>query len=168
MVSSGLGSVKMEENHQAPAIPGRLASKYKVMQTKCHASIHRLSSIALSRCLVPPICFRSFDRHLCLVAVKHQVGTETILDKSKSAKTWLMPLLGKDNTDVEGVTSYNACYGGSAALFNSVAWVESRYAHGSRKHGEGGTQSRSGSSRITFTRDDIPHLLLSSAAGPIV
>lgn len=37
-----------------------------------------------------------------------------------------MPLLGESNTDVEGVTSYNACYGGSAALFNSVAWVESR------------------------------------------
>ncbi|CAM9604663.1 unnamed protein product [Pylaiella littoralis] len=54
-----------------------------------------------------------------------EVGTETLLDKSKSAKTWLMPLLGKGNTDVEGVTSYNACYGGSAALFNSVAWVES-------------------------------------------
>eukprot|EP00903_Cladosiphon_okamuranus_P006122 g6026.t1 len=54
-----------------------------------------------------------------------EVGTETLLDKSKSAKTWLMPLLGEGNTDVEGVTSYNACYGGSAALFNSVAWVES-------------------------------------------
>ncbi|CAM9280946.1 unnamed protein product, partial [Ectocarpus sp. 8 AP-2014] len=54
-----------------------------------------------------------------------EVGTETLLDKSKSAKTWLMPLLGESNTDVEGVTSYNACYGGSAALFNSVAWVES-------------------------------------------
>ncbi|CAM9778013.1 unnamed protein product [Laminaria digitata] len=54
-----------------------------------------------------------------------EVGTETLVDKSKSAKTWLMPLLGEGNTDVEGVTSYNACYGGSAALFNSVAWVES-------------------------------------------
>ncbi|CAM9206647.1 unnamed protein product [Discosporangium mesarthrocarpum] len=53
-----------------------------------------------------------------------EVGTETLIDKSKSAKTCLMPLLGA-NTDVEGVTSYNACYGGSAALFNSVAWVES-------------------------------------------
>lgn len=39
-----------------------------------------------------------------------------------------MALLGEGNTDVEGVTSYNACYGGSAALFNSVAWVESRCA----------------------------------------
>jgi hypothetical protein len=30
-----------------------------------------------------------------------------------------------DNGDVEGITSVNACYGGSAALFNSIAWVES-------------------------------------------
>ena len=29
------------------------------------------------------------------------------------------------NTDVEGVDSTNACYGGTAALFNCVAWVES-------------------------------------------
>ena len=29
------------------------------------------------------------------------------------------------NTDLEGVDSTNACYGGTAALFNSVNWVES-------------------------------------------
>ena len=29
------------------------------------------------------------------------------------------------NTDMEGVDSTNACYGGTAALFNSVNWVES-------------------------------------------
>lgn len=53
-----------------------------------------------------------------------EVGTETLIDKSKSTKTALMKLFG-DNTDIEGVTSYNACYGGTAALFNSIAWVES-------------------------------------------
>ena len=35
-----------------------------------------------------------------------------------------MSLFGA-NTDIEGVTSVNACYGGTAALFNSIAWVES-------------------------------------------
>lgn len=30
-----------------------------------------------------------------------------------------------DNTDIEGVDSTNACYGGTAALFNCVNWVES-------------------------------------------
>lgn len=29
------------------------------------------------------------------------------------------------NFSIEGVTSTNACYGGTAALFNSIAWVES-------------------------------------------
>lgn len=53
-----------------------------------------------------------------------EIGTETLTDKSKSAKTSLMRLFG-ENTDVEGVTSVNACYGGTAAFFNAVAWVES-------------------------------------------
>ncbi|CAL1265309.1 unnamed protein product [Larinioides sclopetarius] len=55
-----------------------------------------------------------------------EVGTETIIDKSKSVKTVLMELFKESgNHDVEGVDSTNACYGGTAALFNSVAWVES-------------------------------------------
>jgi len=53
-----------------------------------------------------------------------EVGTETLTDKSKSVKTSLMRLFA-DNTDMEGVTSVNACYGGTAALFNSLAWLES-------------------------------------------
>lgn len=52
------------------------------------------------------------------------VGTETLIDKSKSVKTQLMPLFG-DNTDIEGIDSKNACYGGTAALFNAVNWIES-------------------------------------------
>ncbi|KDQ19505.1 hypothetical protein BOTBODRAFT_28082 [Botryobasidium botryosum FD-172 SS1] len=53
------------------------------------------------------------------------VGTETIIDKSKSVKTTLMDLFG-DNTDIEGIDSKNACYGSTAALFNAVNWIESR------------------------------------------
>jgi hydroxymethylglutaryl-CoA synthase len=53
-----------------------------------------------------------------------EVGTETFVDKSKSSKTHLHALLG-DNTDIEGATVMNACYGGTAALLNSAAWVES-------------------------------------------
>jgi len=52
------------------------------------------------------------------------VGTETLVDKSKSTKTILMDILGA-NSNVEGATCLNACYGGTAALLNSVAWVES-------------------------------------------
>uniref|UniRef100_A0A673IAF1 Hydroxymethylglutaryl-CoA synthase n=1 Tax=Sinocyclocheilus rhinocerous TaxID=307959 RepID=A0A673IAF1_9TELE len=55
-----------------------------------------------------------------------EVGTETIIDKSKSTKTVLMQLFEESgNTDVEGVDTTNACYGGTAALFNAVNWVES-------------------------------------------
>lgn len=55
------------------------------------------------------------------------VGTETIIDKSKSVKTTLMDLFAESgNFDIEGVDSKNACYGSTAALFNAVNWVESR------------------------------------------
>jgi hydroxymethylglutaryl-CoA synthase len=53
-----------------------------------------------------------------------EVGTETILDKSKSVKSVLMQLFG-NNTNIEGVDNVNACYGGTNALFNAVDWVES-------------------------------------------
>ncbi|KAL1357480.1 hypothetical protein HN51_009381 [Arachis hypogaea] len=55
-----------------------------------------------------------------------EVGSETVIDKSKSIKTFLMQLFEESgNTDIEGVDSTNACYGGTAALFNCVNWVES-------------------------------------------
>ncbi|XP_030538242.2 hydroxymethylglutaryl-CoA synthase-like [Rhodamnia argentea] len=55
-----------------------------------------------------------------------EVGSETVIDKSKSIKTFLMPIFeASGNTDIEGVDSTNACYGGTAALFNCVNWVES-------------------------------------------
>lgn len=55
-----------------------------------------------------------------------EVGTETILDKSKSVKTVLMQLFAEcGNTNVEGNDTTNACYGGTQALFNAVSWVES-------------------------------------------
>lgn len=54
------------------------------------------------------------------------VGTETIIDKSKSVKTVLMDLFAESgNHDIEGIDSKNACYGGTAALFNAVNWVQS-------------------------------------------
>src|ERR1700691_2930910 len=56
-----------------------------------------------------------------------EVGTETIIDKSKSVKTTLMDLFAESgNFDIEGVDSKNACYGSTAALFNAINWVESR------------------------------------------
>lgn len=55
-----------------------------------------------------------------------EVGTETIIDKSKSVKTVLMQLFEPYNcTDIEGIDTTNACYGGTAALLNAVSWIES-------------------------------------------
>ncbi|KAI9661108.1 MAG: 3-hydroxy-3-methylglutaryl coenzyme A synthase [Bathelium mastoideum] len=55
-----------------------------------------------------------------------EVGTETLLDKSKSVKSVLMQLFQESgNTNVEGVDTVNACYGGTNAIFNTVNWMES-------------------------------------------
>jgi hydroxymethylglutaryl-CoA synthase len=53
-----------------------------------------------------------------------EVGTETLLDKSKSVKSVLMQLFEDSNPNIEGVDTVNACYGGTNALFNAVNWVE--------------------------------------------
>jgi 3-hydroxy-3-methylglutaryl-CoA-synthase len=59
------------------------------------------------------------------------VGTETIVDKAKSIKTVLMQLFAEQgNTAVEGVDNINACYGGTAAIFNAIHWIESSYWDG--------------------------------------
>ena len=58
-----------------------------------------------------------------------EVGTETLIDKSKSTKTVLMSLF-EGNTDIEGATIVNACYGGTAALLNAVAWCSSAIDNG--------------------------------------
>lgn len=55
-----------------------------------------------------------------------EVGTESMIDKSKSVKSVLMQLFEHCNTNIEGVDTVNACYGGTNALFNAVNWVESR------------------------------------------
>jgi len=55
-----------------------------------------------------------------------EVGTETIIDKAKSVKTFLMELFVQHgNFNVEGVDTMNACYGGTNAIFNAINWIES-------------------------------------------
>lgn len=65
-----------------------------------------------------------------------EVGTETVIDKSKAVKTVLMQLFhDSGNTDVEGIDTTNACYGGTASLFNAAAWVESSAWDGGCRQG---------------------------------
>jgi 3-hydroxy-3-methylglutaryl-CoA-synthase len=55
-----------------------------------------------------------------------EVGTESLLDRSKSIKTHLMSLFQEKGCfDIEGVDNYNACYGGTAAFINSMMWMQS-------------------------------------------
>eukprot|EP00111_Clytia_hemisphaerica_P007439 TCONS_00021623-protein len=55
-----------------------------------------------------------------------EVGTETLIDKSKSVKTVLMQLFEESgNSDIEGLDTTNACFGGTGALFNAINWIES-------------------------------------------
>jgi len=53
------------------------------------------------------------------------------LDRSKSIKTHLMQLFSARGChDLEGVDNYNACYGGTAALLNSLDWVQNPHNGG--------------------------------------
>ena len=55
-----------------------------------------------------------------------EVGTETLLDKAKSLKTLMMSLFRESgNHDIEGVSTFNACYGSTNAIFNTLNWIES-------------------------------------------
>mmetsp|Transcript_1533 Transcript_1533/g.2336 ORF Transcript_1533/g.2336 Transcript_1533/m.2336 type:complete len:509 (-) Transcript_1533:1649-3175(-) len=55
-----------------------------------------------------------------------EVGTETIADKSKSVKTFLMSQFNEAGCyDILGIDTMNACYGGTSALLNAVNWIES-------------------------------------------
>ncbi len=55
-----------------------------------------------------------------------EVGTETLIDKSKSVKTVLMKLFEESgNTSLEGLDTMNACFGGTNAVMNAVNWVHS-------------------------------------------
>ena len=54
-----------------------------------------------------------------------QVGSESLLDRSKSIKSHLMALFPPGCANVEGVDAYQACYGGTAALLACTNWVES-------------------------------------------
>jgi hydroxymethylglutaryl-CoA synthase len=75
------------------------------------------------------LCLTTLDRLVSKHGLSYsqigrlEVGTETLIDKSKSVKSVLMKLFEESgNSDVEGVDSTNACYGGTAALFNCLAW----------------------------------------------
>ena len=55
------------------------------------------------------------------------VGSESLIDRCKSIKSNLMMLWNEHNCfDVDGCDCYNACYGGTAALLNTMNWITSQ------------------------------------------
>ena len=55
-----------------------------------------------------------------------EVGTESQVDRAKSVKSFLMAFFQDEALhSVEGADTYNACYGGTNALFSTVNWVQS-------------------------------------------
>ncbi|WUR04174.1 hydroxymethylglutaryl-coA synthase [Vairimorpha necatrix] len=57
---------------------------------------------------------------------KIEVGTESHFDSAKSIKTYLLQLFN-DNVSIAGCDTTNACYGGTNALLNCLAWMESSF-----------------------------------------
>ena len=55
-----------------------------------------------------------------------EVGSESQVDRAKSVKSFLMAFFQDEALhSVEGADTYNACYGGTNALFSTANWVES-------------------------------------------
>ena len=55
-----------------------------------------------------------------------EVGTESQVDRAKSVKSFLMAFFQDEGLhNVEGTDTYNACYGGTNALFSTANWVQS-------------------------------------------
>ena len=51
-----------------------------------------------------------------------EVGTESKVDMSKSIKSYIMDLMPQDHKNMEGVDNTNTCYGGTAAMINTLLW----------------------------------------------
>lgn len=52
-----------------------------------------------------------------------EVATESMDDKSKSIKSYLMKHFSHENQQIEGVDVYHACYGGTSAIFSAIEWI---------------------------------------------
>ena len=82
--------------------------------TACTAQVQRLR------------CTQAVRMHHTYAHATHaQVGSESLLDRSKSIKSHLMALFPPGCANVEGVDAYQACYGGTAALLACTNWVGS-------------------------------------------
>ena len=90
----------------------------------CSSSLRKRLQHALCKscaCAAHKQCVWTAHAH----ATHAQVGSESLLDRSKSIKSHLMALFPPGRANVEGVDAYQACYGGTAALLACTNWVGS-------------------------------------------
>lgn len=59
-----------------------------------------------------------------------EVGSESNPDRSKSIKTHIVGLYPREWRSCSGADCLNACFGGTAAMLNSLNWIESREWNG--------------------------------------
>lgn len=103
-----------------------------------------------------------------------EVGTETIIDKSKAVKTVLVELFQDSaNTDIEGVDTTSACYGDTASLYSVLptGWSPApgmvRAARGLCKKGAGLEAESSASPFLGWFHSGREGHLLHTAAASI-
>ncbi|KAI9324296.1 hydroxymethylglutaryl-CoA synthase [Zopfochytrium polystomum] len=119
------GAVDMAELEISDGVPGRYTKGLGLQRmsvTGCNQDSVSMAMNAIERLLaktgVEPSKIGRID-----------VGTETPVDISKSITTFLTQRFGPD-ADLEGSDCITACYGGTAAFFNAVAWVQSEAWNG--------------------------------------
>lgn len=103
---------------------GVLANKYTVgLGQNRLATMNPRTEDPVSMALT--VCQNMLVRYPSSSIGRLECGTESNPDHAKSIKSCLMALFD-DNDSLWGVDNVNACYGGTAALLNSVCWIESR------------------------------------------
>ncbi|KAL0234384.1 hypothetical protein PCE1_001420 [Barthelona sp. PCE] len=114
------------EQSELETFDGVSSGKYSIGlgQEQMSFCSDREDSISMSLTVVDSLLKKSGISYADIGRI--DVGTESIMDRSKSIKSYLMDLFTEcGNLDVEGCDTYNACYGGTNALFNACSWVES-------------------------------------------
>lgn len=115
----GLGQTRMSFCDDREGDISNSETKKRIFADSLPADIYSLALTAVSSLL------RKYSIDPTSIG-RLEVGTETILDKSKSVKSVLMQLFQPSgNTNIEGVDTVNACYGGTNAVFNAINWMES-------------------------------------------
>lgn len=93
--------------------------------TVVHRLLERMEAKGINE--TGPYQFNGMPLNIWNAIGRLDIGTESITDRSKSMKSFVMDIFERyaNETNIEGVDQYNACYGGQAAGLAVLSWVES-------------------------------------------